>query len=239
MELKPIDIAKKLDVSTSALRHYEEWGIVPAPKRKSNGYRIYTEEHEAYFQCIRAMYPGFGMATVRKIMPMIIKHKFTQALWEVNRVQADLFQRKEQATKALDILKPENMEKFMEKRNKKWYSISEVEKEIEVPATTLRHWEKEELIKPTRNPENGYRMYNREDIRRLLIIKTVQSSVFFLDIVREVMDKINQHRISEIRKLTMDSLIYMDYQIDQQLRGAYYLYKLIELLKQNGNKKED
>jgi len=232
MELRPIDIARKLDVGTSALRHYEEWGIVPPAKRKPNGYRIYTEEHEMYFQCIRAMYHGFGMAAVRKIMPMVREHKFTQALWEVNRVQADLFQRKEQATKALEILKPENMQRFLDKRNKKWYTIGEVEREIEVPATTLRHWEKEELIKPSRDPESGYRMYNREDIRRLLIIRTVQSSVYLLDSVRDVMEKINQHSISEARKITMDSLIYMDYQIEQQLRGAHYLYKLIELLKQ-------
>jgi DNA-binding transcriptional MerR regulator len=236
MELRPIDIAKKLDVGTSALRHYEEWGIVPPAKRKSNGYRIYTEEHEAYFLCIRAMYPGFGMAAVRKIMPMIREHTFTKALWEVNRVQADLFLKKEQATKALEILKPDNIQRFMDKRNKKWYTIGEVEREIEVPATTLRHWEKEELIKPGRDPESGYRIYNREDIRRLLIIRTVQSSVYLLDSVREVMEKINQHSISEARKITMDTLAYMDRQIEQQLRGAYYLYKLIELLKQKENK---
>src|SRR5690625_2558618 len=90
LELIPIDIPIKLDVGTSALRHYEAWGIVPAAKRKANGYRIYTEEHQAYFQCIRAMYHGFGMATVRKIMPFIQKHQFTEALWHVNKVQADL-----------------------------------------------------------------------------------------------------------------------------------------------------
>ncbi|WP_226528567.1 MerR family transcriptional regulator [Metabacillus niabensis] len=235
MELKPIDIARKLDVGTSALRHYEEWGIVPKAVRKPNGYRVYTEEHEAYFLCIRAMYHGFGMATVRKIMPMIQQNNFMEALWEVNAIQADLFLRKQQATKALDILKPKNMQRFLDKRNKEWYSIGEVEKEIEVPASTLRHWEKEELIKPIRDPESGYRMYNHEDIHRLLIIKTVQSSVYLLDSVREILEKINQHSLSEARKFTMDSLAYMDYQIEQQLRGAHYLYKLIELLKEKVN----
>jgi len=58
--LKPIDIAKKLNISTSALRHYESWGIIPTVPRSSNGYREYTEEHVAYFQCIRAMLPGFS-----------------------------------------------------------------------------------------------------------------------------------------------------------------------------------
>src|SRR5690606_27846345 len=69
----------------------------------------------------------------------------------------------------------------------------------------------------------------------LLIIRTVQSSVYFLDSVKEIMEKINKHSLSEIRKITIDSLAYMDYQIEQQLRGAHYLYKLIELIKQKGN----
>ncbi|MCU9602114.1 MerR family transcriptional regulator [Pallidibacillus thermolactis] len=231
MEFRPIDIAKKLDVGTSALRHYEEWGIVPPAKRKANGYRIYTEEHEAYFQCIRAMYHGFGMGTVKKIMPMIQQNKFTEALWEVNKVQAELYQKKQQAIEALEILKPDNMENFLKKRKKQWYTIGEVEKEIEVPATTLRHWEKEGLIEPSRDPENGYRIYNREHIQQALIIRTVQQSVYFLDSVRSVLEKMDQYSISEIRKITMDSLEYMDYQIEQQLRGGHYLYKLIELLK--------
>ncbi len=235
MKLRPVDIARKLDVGTSALRHYEEWGIVPPAKREANGYRIYTEEHEAYFQCIRAMYPGFGMATVKKVMPLLQKYKFTVALWEVNKVQADLYQRKQLAIKALEILKPDNMESFLQKRRKKWYTIGEIEKEIDVPATTLRHWEKEGLLIPDRDPENGYRRYNREDIRRLLIIRTVQSSVFFLDTVREVLDKVNQQSITEVRKAMMDSLSFMDYQIEQQLRGVHYLYQLIDLLK----RKED
>lgn len=232
MGIRPIDIARKLDVGTSAMRHYEQWGIVPPPKRKPNGYRVYTEVHEAYFLCIRAMYPGFGMALVRKIMPMIQHGAFTEALWEVSKVQADLYQKKQQATQALEILKPDKMEGFLKKRNKKWYTIGEVAHEIEVPATTLRHWEKEGLITPSRNPENGYRQYNREHIQRLLIIRTVQSSVYFLDVIRDVLEKINEQSLAQVRKITMDSLAYMDYQIEQQLRGAHYLYKLIELLKQ-------
>ncbi|WP_019640263.1 MerR family transcriptional regulator [Paenibacillus fonticola] len=234
MKLKPIEIARKLDVGTSALRHYEAWGIVPPPQRGTNGYRIYTEEHEAYFKCIRAMYPGFGMALVRKVMPMLQQKKYTEALWEINRVQAELYQKKQQALQALEILKPDQMASFLASRKKPWYTIGEVAKEIGVPATTLRHWEKEGLIAPDRDPESGYRRYHRDDIRRLLIIRTVQSSVYLLETVRGIMEKINQQSLSEVRRITMDSLAYMNVQIEQQLRGAHDLYKLIELLKRNG-----
>ncbi|WP_340085041.1 hypothetical protein MHB50_06205 [Siminovitchia sp. FSL H7-0308] len=66
----------------------------------------------------------------------------------------------------------------------------------------------------------------------MLIIQTVQSSVYLLEIVRDILGKINRQSLAEARQVTMDSLAYMDYQIEQQLFGSHYLYKLMKLLKQ-------
>lgn len=66
-------IATKSNISTSALKHYEAWGLIPTVERASNGYRIYTQEHESYFQCIRALKSGFGMDLVKEVMPRIVK----------------------------------------------------------------------------------------------------------------------------------------------------------------------
>lgn len=52
MIIRPIDIARRLNISTNALRHYEDWGIIPPVERGTNGYRIYTAEHVAYFECM-------------------------------------------------------------------------------------------------------------------------------------------------------------------------------------------
>lgn len=231
MEYTPSEVAKKLDVGTSALRHYEQWGIVPPPKRKPNRYRVYTDEHIAYFQCIRAMYAGFGMATVRKMMPMIQKHQFTEALWEMNQLQAAFYQKKQDALQVLNLLQPNEMENFLRKHTKKWYTIGEVEKLIGVPSTTIRHWEMEGLITPDRHPENGYRLYSREHIKRLLIIHTVQASVFLLDIVREVLTKIDDHDVAKAKEIAEESLRAMDRQIEDQLRTSHYLYQLIQQVK--------
>lgn len=45
--IRPIDIAKRLNVSTRTLRSYETRGIIPATERLGTGYGIYTEEHLA------------------------------------------------------------------------------------------------------------------------------------------------------------------------------------------------
>ncbi|SDY99102.1 DNA-binding transcriptional regulator, MerR family [Evansella caseinilytica] len=224
--IKPIDIARKLKISTSALRHYEAWGIIPKVERGQNGYRLYTEEHVAYFECIRAMYPGFGMNVVRKTMPLIQKGKLTEALWIVNEVQVKLHEDKQKAERALHVLEQEQLEPLPGGQQKSWYTIGEAASVIGVPNSTLRHWEKENLIVPQRDLESGYRKYGRQDLRKLLVIRTLQTAVYSLDIVREVLDEMDQHNIAHAIKITRDSLVYMDHLIMEQLRGMSYLYKL-------------
>lgn len=228
--VKPIEIARKLGISTSALRHYESWGIVPPVERAANGYRLYTEEHVAYFECIRAMNEGFGMDLVREIMPLIQEKKLTESLWIVNEAQAKMHQEKLKSEQALQALELEDLEGFPAHHKKVWYSIREVAREIDVPTSTLRHWEKEGLIEPERDKDNGYRKYSRADIQRLLIIRTIRSAVYSLVIVRDVVDEIDQNNIAQAKKIAKDSLSYMDYLIKIQLRGEYYLYKLFNVV---------
>jgi len=38
------DIAKELGVSIQTVKNYENWGILPKPKRDQKGWRYYTEE---------------------------------------------------------------------------------------------------------------------------------------------------------------------------------------------------
>ncbi|WP_078381526.1 MerR family transcriptional regulator [Sutcliffiella halmapala] len=230
--IKPIDIARKLNISTSALRHYESWGIVPKVERKENGYRIYTEEHVAYFECIRAMNTGFGMTVVRDIMPLIQQKKVTDALWIVNDVQVRLHKEKRKAEEALQILELEELNSFSSFNHKKWYTIKEAAERIGVADSTLRHWEKEELIKPDRDANSGYRKYSQADLRKLLIIRTVQAAVYSLEVVRDVLKEVDLFNLAHAIKIVRDSLVYKDYLIKEQLRGMYYLHKLCEIVEQ-------
>ncbi|MGP4039754.1 MerR family transcriptional regulator [Gracilibacillus sp. D59] len=226
--VRPIDIARKLNISTSALRHYESWGIVPRSIRKENGYRVYTEEHVAYFVCIRALNTGFGMGFVNKIMPLVQKRKFTEVLWLVNEKQADLHKEKEKTEKVIEVLEIEVAEKIPVRKQKEFYTIGEVAEALDVPTTALRYWEKEELIEPNRDKVNGYRRYTKSDISKLLIIRTLRKAFFSIEIIREMIKEFDNNNITKAKKVAKDSLIYMDYLVEEQLKGQYYLYKLFE-----------
>ncbi|KHF40638.1 transcriptional regulator [Halalkalibacter okhensis] len=232
--MKPIDIANELGVSTSALRHYEAWGLVPKVERKENGYRIYTNEHVAYFKCIRAMNSGFGMSLVREIMPFIQSKQITEALWKVSEVQAKLFKDKKKAEQALKVLEQESVEVLNQlTRKKQFYSIGEAAEATGVPNSTLRHWEKEGLIEPKRDAENGYRLYTKNDLRKLLVIQTLQTAVYSLDIVREVLNEMDTHDLQAAIKITRESLMHLDYLVKEQLRGMSALFHLCEVVEGN------
>lgn len=218
-----------MKVTTSALRHYEAWGIVPPPERKPNGYRLYTELHVAYFECIRAMAPGFGMDLVKRIMPFIQQGKFTDALWLVNEAQAKLHEERRRAEQALRALEMNLPDLLFPGKESKWFTIGEAAAAVGVPETTLRHWEKEGLVVPDRQPENRYRRYSRSDLQRLLIVRTLRVSGYSLESIREIMRQFDANDIAHARKIARDSLSKLDYMICEQLRGCSYLHKLFTM----------
>lgn len=80
-----------------------------------------------------------------------------------------------------------------------------------------------------------YKEKVRADLRRLLIIRTLRSAVYSLEVVGEVLDEIDQHSISHAKKIASDALQHMDYIIQQQLRAGYYLYKLCEFIQKKNS----
>lgn len=228
--MKGIEIARKLNISTSALRHYESWGLIPKVERAANGYRIYTKEHEAYFQCIRALNAGFGMDLVRKVMPFIVNEKELDALWEINKAQVDLRNEKQTIQKTINILDLKELTAFPDYQHKNWFSIGEVAIEANVSASAIRHWEKEGLIKPERHKESGFRIYRPSDIRKVLIIRTVQRVVYSLDIVREVLTGFENNNITQAKEMAFKSLQYIDYILVEQIKGIAYLHNLLDVV---------
>ncbi|MFD2700637.1 MerR family transcriptional regulator [Paenibacillus shunpengii] len=228
--MRGIDIAKKLNISTSALRHYESWGLVPKVEREKNGYRIYTVEHEAYFQCIRALLPGFGMELIKELMPLIIRGNKTEALWLVNQAQVKLHTEKETVQKTAEVLELNELMEIPRFSDRNYFTIGDVAREANVSTSAIRHWEKEGLITPDRHKDSGFRIYNASDIRRVLIIRTVQKAAYSLNIVREVLADLEKNNIAQAKEITLKSLAYNDYALEEQVRGIAALQNLLDVV---------
>ena len=54
------------------------------------------------------------------------------------------------------------------KRIQDYVTVARAAEMLGVSASTLRNWDRSGKLKAARNPMNGYRLYRREDIARLL-----------------------------------------------------------------------
>ncbi|MEG0772025.1 MerR family transcriptional regulator [Clostridium sp.] len=228
--IKPIDIARKLNISTSALRHYESWGIIPKVQRSPNGYRSYTEDHIAYFQCIRAMLPGFGMDLIKEVLIKIQEKDIIAAILLVNKAQHNICSERMATERTIELLESQQLDENKFISSKEWVSIGEISSIAKVPSTALRHWERAGLISPSRDPNNGYRRYNSNHLRQILFIRSLKKSVYFLDSIRTLIKQLENNNLDVVKKAAKDSSVYFDDILKHQLSGLHSLYALCKKL---------
>ncbi len=62
-------------------------------------------------------------------------------------------------------------------------------KKIDVPIYTVRHYTRIGLLKPSRNPGNGYKVYNFSDATRLSFIMAAKELGFTLAEISHILDE--------------------------------------------------
>jgi DNA-binding transcriptional MerR regulator len=228
-KIRPIDIAKRLNISTSSLRNYETRGIVPSTERSSNGYRGYTEEHIAYFECIVAMSPGFGMEITSAVLKKIQIKELDSALWIINKAQVANYEDKIIVEKALKILESPVDEQGT---IKKTMTIGKISSETQIPTSTLRYWEKEGLIIATRDEENNYRLFDNLQMIKILLMRTTQNAVYSYEIIKlkKEIKNLNVHDYQSLKKIIYDTQNNLKKRNKEQLQGLYHLYRLCAMI---------
>lgn len=228
MSIRPIDIARRLNISTSTLRLYEKKGLIPSVSRSSTGYRIYTEKHIAYFICIREMSSAFDLMFIAKVLKEVKDGHIDEALWIANKAQADLWNERQTYKKTVEILLYNNFNTPFIKN----MTIGEVSKETGIPITTIRYWEKAGLLFPKRNEENKYRIYTNEHIRQILTLNAIKLSVqthrfkHFFRTMQETYEAFDYSNYDDIAKFLDNISIQLNQMNRLQIKSIYALYKL-------------
>ncbi|QOS81190.1 MerR family transcriptional regulator [Paenibacillus sp. JNUCC31] len=66
------ELAKCTGVSMATLRYYEDSGILPAPRRSSNGYRLYTEDYLVKIKFIKdAQSLGYSLKEIQDTLQLL------------------------------------------------------------------------------------------------------------------------------------------------------------------------
>ncbi|KOY17141.1 MerR family transcriptional regulator [Paenibacillus xylanivorans] len=81
------ELAKRTGVSMATLRYYEDSGILPAPRRSSNGYRVYTEDYLVKIKFIKdAQSLGYSLKEIQDTLKLLSQEDMeSEALKELVR----------------------------------------------------------------------------------------------------------------------------------------------------------
>lgn len=187
-------IAKIVGVHPNTMRMYEEWGLIQKPDRKANGYRIFTDIHIDQVHMVKkALQIEVLQAGLRnKIIDAVkysAKYEFHKA---ISCVQEYLEIADREIINASAVVSIVDDLKRQPQVEDTYLRRAEAAKELGLTIDTIRNWEMNGLIKVKRK-ENGYRVYNSTDMKRLKVIRTLRCANYSLSSILRMLNALDKH----------------------------------------------
>lgn len=188
-------IAKIVGVHPNTMRMYEEWGLIQIPERKPNGYRVFTDIHiDQIHLAKKAFQIDILQAGLRvKIIAAVkfsAKYQFTEA---ISCVQEYLVIADREILNATAVVSIVDELKISQKTDTTYLRRAEAAKELGLTIDTIRNWEMNGLIKVKRK-ENGYRVYNSIDMKRLKVIRSLRCANYSLSAILRMLNALDRQK---------------------------------------------
>ncbi len=188
-------IAQIIGIHPNTVRMYEDLELIPKPLRKSNGYRIFTDLHIVQFKLARTAFQIEIMQNgLRKNIIEVVKlsanKQYEMAIQLTHLYIRTVREEIANANEAVKITK--ELLKGYPNTNTNFFKRKEVSDALGITMDMLRNWEMNGLIKVKRR-ENGYRVYNNDDIQKLKIIKSLRCANYSLSAILRMMSALNQN----------------------------------------------
>lgn len=194
------EIAAIIGIHPNTVRLYEEWGLISKPKRKENGYRIFTDLHIQQIQLARTAFQIEVLQSgLRKKMVDMLKasaaRDFGKAIILTHEYLEQLKREKTNAEDAIQIARQIML--GSPKSNKFYMKRKEASKYLGISMDTMRNWEMNGLLTVKRK-ENGYRVYMDDDIRRLKIIRSLRCANYSLEAILHLFSQLSKNPDTDI-----------------------------------------
>lgn len=183
-------IAKIVRLHPNTVRMYEEWELIHKPERKTNGYRIFNDIHIKQFQLakiafqIEILQSGLRERIIN-VVKLSAEYRFDEAIRlteEYIRVAEQEIENAEEAAALCEMLHCQPASDTVV------YKRSQAAKELGLTIDTIRNWEMNGLLTVKRK-QNGYRIYDSNDINRLKIIRTLRCANYSLTAILRMLKK--------------------------------------------------
>lgn len=184
-------VAKITGIHPNTVRLYEEWGLIHKPERKANGYRVFNDIHIMQIELLKkALQITVMQAGLRTLMIEAVKlsalYRFDEAIAMVNRYILIAQQEIARAKEAAGIC--ELLYRRQPEAGGVRYKRAQAAKEAGVTIDTLRNWEMNGLLTAKRM-QNGYRVYDANDINRLKVIRSLRCANYSLSAILRMLKK--------------------------------------------------
>ncbi len=190
------EIAKLVGVHPNTVRLYETIGFISKPQRMANGYRIYTTLHLQQMQLARtALRTEVLQNGLRKkaieIIRLCAACDFDNAIVCTEQYDAMLVKEIENARSAICYVESILRSDYLQEQI--LLNRGQTAAYLDVTIDTLRNWELNGLINIKRK-QNGYRVYDKSDIERLRVIRTLRSANYSLSSILRLLNKLSVDR---------------------------------------------
>lgn len=187
---RPVDLARAVGVSAQTVRAYERLGFLPPAERSTTGYRRYSARHAQALRAARVMAAGYGWRPALQIMQFVHAGALDSAICAVDACHAELHHTRRETLATLAALRGATTsaadESVGQQRPEPPLRVGEVAGRAGVRVSTVRLWEKHELVRPRRDSASGYRLYGSEEVRRVQIVALLRRGGYGFDAIRPV-----------------------------------------------------
>lgn len=196
-------VAKSIGVHSNTIRKYEELGFITKPARKPNGYRVFTELHLCQVKLIRTAFKvELVQNNLRKEALEIIFASaacdFDQALILTQKRHEHLLREHRAAEQAIEIASSFHSQAATPDAEH-LMTRSEAAEYLSTTIDSLRNWEMNGLLQVKRR-QNGYRVYNADDLNRLALIRALRMANYSLASIYRLLTKLEADPDSDFRE---------------------------------------
>lgn len=191
------------------MRLYEDIGFIGKPERLANGYRFFTTFHIKQMKVARLALKGEIIQNgLRKKAVQIIRLcancDYKTAILQAHDYDAMLENEITKAKRAIaivnDILRNKYSANQFDQANQSLLTRKKTAELLDITIDTLRNWELNGLLKAKRK-ENGYRIYNDEDIDVLRIISTLRCANYSLSAILRLLNTLRKETEADVEHI--------------------------------------
>jgi DNA-binding transcriptional MerR regulator len=206
--LRPVDLARMVDLGVTQIRTYERVGFLPPADRGDNGYRRYTLVHVEALRVARIVITGYGWQNALEVMLALHAGDTAEVFALVNARHAALEGQRARIKVALETTEAvlRRPAEVRPSRGRALVQIQEAAKTVGVRPSAVRFWEQEGLLQPQREASTGYRLYDAEQLGRLNVVALLRDVDYRFDTIREVLDELAVGRPDQVRRALEERL---------------------------------